>query len=96
VNPVGLFGKYYAWNDSNGDLIPQQNEWLPQGAKTDPVNAFGGSSTHINSNMSRPYSDQLSAGYEKTDLARSARWSNLLLPHEEEFVWPGKYRSAAI
>jgi hypothetical protein len=65
VNPVGLFGKYYAWNDSNGDRIPQQNEWLPQGAKTDPVNAFGGSSTHINPNMSRPYSDQLSAGYEK-------------------------------
>src|SRR5467141_1859193 len=65
VNPVGLFGKYYAWNDSNGDRIPQQNEWLPQGAKTDPVNAFGGSSTHINSNMSRPYSNQLSAGYEK-------------------------------
>ncbi len=65
VNPVGLFGKYYAWNDSDGDRIPQQNEWLPQGANTTPVNAFGGTSTHINSNMSRPYSDQLSAGYEK-------------------------------
>jgi hypothetical protein len=65
VNPVGLFGKYYAWNDSDGDRIPQLNEWLPQGANTTPVNAFGGTSTHINSNMSRPYSDQLSAGYEK-------------------------------
>jgi hypothetical protein len=66
VNPVGLSGKYYAWNDSNGDGIPQQDEWLPQGANTVPVNAFGGSTgTHINSHMSRPYSDQLSAGYEK-------------------------------
>ncbi len=65
VNPVGLFGKYYAWNDSDGDRIPQLNEWLPQGANTKPVNAFGGTSTHINSNMSRPYSDQISAGYEK-------------------------------
>jgi len=65
ANPVGLFGKYYAWNDSDGDRIPQQNEWLPQGANTKPVNAFGGTSTHINSNMSRPYSDQLSVGYEK-------------------------------
>ena len=65
VNPVGLFGKYYAWNDSDGDGIPQVNEWLPQGANTTPVNAFGGTSTRIKSNMSRPYSDQLSAGYEK-------------------------------
>ena len=65
ANPVGLFGKYYAWTDTNGDLIPQQNEWLPQGAATTPVNAFGGSSTHINTSMSRPYSDQLSAAYEQ-------------------------------
>jgi carboxypeptidase family protein/TonB-dependent receptor-like protein len=64
ANPVGLFGKYYSWTDTNGDLIPQTNEWLPNGANTTPVNAFGGSSTHINSKMSRPYSDQLSAAYE--------------------------------
>jgi hypothetical protein len=65
ANPVGLFGKYYTWVDSNGDGIPQQNEWLPQGANTVPVNEFGGSSTHIDSHMSRPYSEQMSAGYEK-------------------------------
>ena len=65
ANPVGLFGKYYAWRDTNGDGIPQQSEWLPQGPATLPVNAFGGSSTHINSGMSRPYSDQLSAAYEQ-------------------------------
>ncbi|HMD06937.1 MAG TPA: TonB-dependent receptor [Candidatus Acidoferrum sp.] len=65
ANPVGLSGKYYAWTDTNGDGIPQQNEWLPQGAATNPVSEFGGSSTHINPNMSRPYSEEISAGYEK-------------------------------
>lgn len=65
VNPVGLFGKYYAWNAPDGEQIPQQNQWLPQGANTHPVSAFGGSSTHINANMRRPYSDELSTGYEK-------------------------------
>jgi Carboxypeptidase regulatory-like domain/TonB dependent receptor len=62
VNPVGLAGQGYKWVDSNKDNIPQQSEWL------DPANlqfAFGGSSTHINRNMSRPYSEQVSAGYEK-------------------------------
>src|SRR5579859_46631 len=65
ANPVGLAGKYYTWTDTNDDGIPQQNEWLPNGANTIPVGAFGGSSTHINSNMSRPYSEEFSAGYEK-------------------------------
>jgi Carboxypeptidase regulatory-like domain/TonB dependent receptor len=65
ANPVGLSGKYYAWTDTNGDGIPQQSEWLPQGAATVPVGAFGGSSTHINPSMSRPYSEEISAGYEK-------------------------------
>jgi Carboxypeptidase regulatory-like domain/TonB dependent receptor-like, beta-barrel len=65
ANPVGLAGKYYAWTDLNKDGAPQPNEWLPNGASTVPVNAFGGSSTHINSSMSRPYSDQLSAAFEK-------------------------------
>lgn len=65
ANPVGLSGKFYSWTDSNNDGIPQQSEWLPNGAATVPVGAFGGSSTHINANMSRPYSEQISAGYEK-------------------------------
>lgn len=65
ANPVGLSGKYYTWTDTNGDGIPQQNEWLPNGANTIPVGAFGGSSTHINPNMSRPYSEEISAGYER-------------------------------
>jgi len=65
ANPVGLSGKFYSWTDTNDDSIPQQSEWLPNGAATTPVGAFGGSSTHINANMSRPYSEQISAGYEK-------------------------------
>ena len=65
ANPVGLFGKYYAWTDTNADGIPQESEWLPQGAATNPVSEFGGSSTHINTNMSRPYSEEVSAGYER-------------------------------
>ena len=64
-NPVGFAGQGYRWNasdDSNHDGIPQQSEWMnaPQ-----LLFAFGGSSTHINPNMSRPYSEQISAAYEK-------------------------------
>jgi len=65
ANPVGLSGKYYSWTDSNGDGIPQTNEWLPNGAATVPVNAFGGSTTQANAHMSRPYSDQYSVAYER-------------------------------
>src|SRR5438046_5756278 len=60
ANPVGLLTQTFPWTDSNGDGIPQQSEWL-QGAT--PVGASGGG--HINRNMSRPYSEQVSAGYEK-------------------------------
>jgi hypothetical protein len=65
ANPVGLAGKFYSWTDTNGDGIPQQSEWLPNGANTTAVGAFGGSSTHINRSMSRPYSEEISAGYER-------------------------------
>jgi len=62
ANPVGFAGQIYTWNDTNGDKIPQQNEWL---VPSQQVGAFGGSSTHINSSMSRPYSEQVSVGYER-------------------------------
>jgi len=61
-NPVGFAGQGYTWNDSNGDGIPQQSEWM---VPSQLVFAFGGSSTHINPNMRRPYSEQISAAYEK-------------------------------
>jgi len=60
ANPVGLLTQTFPWTDTNGDGIPQQSEWL-QGAT--PVGASGGA--NINRKMSRPYSEQISAGYEK-------------------------------
>jgi hypothetical protein len=62
ANPVGFAGKTFTWIDADGDKIPQQSEWL---VASQQVGAFGGSSTHINTNMSRPYSEQISVGYEK-------------------------------
>lgn len=64
-NPVGLATKTYTWNAPPGTTTPQLSQWLPQGAATVPVTESGGSSTHINPNMSRPYSEEVSAGYEK-------------------------------
>ena len=61
ANPNGLITLTFPWNDLNGDKIPQLNEWLPAGAT--PVASSGGA--QINSNMSRPYSEEISAGYEK-------------------------------
>jgi hypothetical protein len=61
VNPVGLAGKTFDWTDTNGDLIPQTDEWI----NNTLVGAFGGTSTQINKNMSRPYSEQVSVGYQQ-------------------------------
>ena len=60
-NPNGLVTLTFPWNDTNGDKIPQLNEWLP--ANATPVGSSGGA--QINRNMSRPYSEEISAGYEK-------------------------------
>jgi hypothetical protein len=73
VNPVGLAGKTFDWTDTNQDGIPQTDEWI----NNTQVGAFGGTSTHINSNMSRPYSEQISVGYQKQvwrDLSLSATY----------------------
>jgi hypothetical protein len=62
VNPVGFAGQTYKWVDTNGDGIPQTSEWK------NPANllgSFGGTSTHIDPHMSRPYSDEISVSYEK-------------------------------
>jgi hypothetical protein len=60
-NPNGLVSLTFPWNDLNGDKIPQVNEWLPAGAT--PVASSNGA--QINRNMSRPYSQEISAAYEK-------------------------------
>ncbi len=62
VNPVGFAGQIYKWVDTNGDGIPQPSEWK------NPANllgSFGGTSTHIDPHMSRPYSNEISVSYEK-------------------------------
>ena len=74
VNPVGLATRTYSWTDTNGDGIPQVSEWK------DPANfvsASGGISTHIDPKLSRPYSDEVSATFEKQlwgDLSVSAAY----------------------
>jgi hypothetical protein len=69
-NPNGLVTLTFPWApfspgctqcDANNDHIPQLSEWLP--ANATPVASSGGGK--INSNMSRPYSEEISAGYER-------------------------------
>jgi carboxypeptidase family protein/TonB-dependent receptor-like protein len=69
-NPNGLIALTFPWGpfkagctqcDANNDGIPQLSEWLP--ANATPVASSGGA--QINRNMSRPYSEEISAGYEK-------------------------------
>ena len=70
ANPNGLITLTFPWGpfkagctqcDANNDKIPQLSEWLP--ANATPVASSGGA--QINRNMSRPYSEEISAGYEK-------------------------------
>jgi hypothetical protein len=60
VNPVGLSFVEYNWNgavNANG---------VPTGfLGTTPIAKSGGSFTHIDPNLSRPYSDEVSASYER-------------------------------
>lgn len=63
VNPVGFAGKTYSWNgavDANG--VPLTSEWLQP---ANLLSQFGGTTTHIDPNLGRPYSDEISATYEK-------------------------------
>src|SRR5437764_4320365 len=69
-NPNGLITLTFPWGpfqpgctqcDANNDGIPQLSEWLP--ANATPVASSGGA--QINSKMSRPYSEEISAAYER-------------------------------
>ncbi len=62
VNPVGLATQTYSWKDTNGDGIPQVSEWKHP---ANFISASGGISTHIDPKLSRPYSDEVSASFEK-------------------------------
>jgi hypothetical protein len=62
VNPNGLSTQTYSWTDTNGDGIPQPNEWK------NPANllgASGGVVTRIDKNLKRPYTNQVNVGYEQ-------------------------------
>lgn len=62
VNPVGFAGKIFTWTDLNNDHIPQPNEWKNP---ANLIGAFGGTSTHIDPHLKRPYTNEFSASYER-------------------------------
>ena len=62
VNPNGLATQVYKWTDTNGDGVPETNEWkLPANL----VAASGGVVTSVDPNLKRPYSNQFNVGYEQ-------------------------------
>jgi hypothetical protein len=62
VNPVGLSTKTFTWTDTNGDGIPQTTEWINN---QQVAASGGGSGTTIDPNLKRPYSDEITASYER-------------------------------
>jgi|CZKL01.1.fsa_nt_gi hypothetical protein len=66
INPNGLGDQVYTWNDTNGDGIPQTDEWKI------PANLLaqsGGVVTKVDPNLKRPYSNQINVGYEQQVLS---------------------------
>jgi len=83
VNPVGFSSQTFIWGpfspgcthcDANNDGIPQVSEWKVG----NPIAQSGGAvGTHIDPNLSRPYTDSVSASYEQQvwqDLRLSAAY----------------------
>ncbi|HEV2387641.1 MAG TPA: TonB-dependent receptor [Candidatus Acidoferrales bacterium] len=71
IDPNGLSTQTFLWNgatDSNG--IPLTSEWLQP---ANFVGASGGKFTTIDPSLSRPYSDEVAAGYQRQV------WQNLTL-----------------
>ncbi len=62
VNPNGLGGQVYLWQDTNGDGLPETAEWLQPG---NLVASFGGIVSRVDPHIRRPYSDEASVGYEQ-------------------------------
>jgi hypothetical protein len=62
INPNGLSTQTYTWKDTNGDGIPQPNEW---NSLANLVSASGGVVTTVDPNLKRPYSNQINVGYEQ-------------------------------
>jgi hypothetical protein len=95
LNPNGLAGSGYLWSDTNNDGIPQTSEWF------DPQNlifSFGGVFTRVDPNIKRPYSDEVSVGYEQQiwgDLRVGAtyyyRTKKNLIGQRNMAILPGDY-----
>ena len=62
INPNGLSTQTYTWKDTNGDEIPQPNEW---DSPANLVSASGGVVTTVSPNLKRPYSNEFNVGYEQ-------------------------------
>jgi hypothetical protein len=62
INPNGLSTQVYNWNDTNGDGIPQQNEW---DSPANLVAASGGVVTTVDPHLKRPYTNEVNVGYEQ-------------------------------
>jgi hypothetical protein len=63
VNPNSNYFTTYTWNDSNGDLKFQPGEQTGAGVLT------SGTTTTIDSNFSRPYTDEFSIGVDRELMA---------------------------
>jgi len=68
LNANGSSYKTYVWTDRNGDKVPQLNEWYTNatGVVQTPVSVTGGVVTRVDPNVSRPYSDQINVGYQRS------------------------------
>ncbi len=62
VNPNGLSTQVYNWNDTNGDGIPQTEEWK---SPANLLSASGGVVTTVDKDLKRPYTNQINVGYEQ-------------------------------
>ena len=83
VNPNGLSTQIYKWTDTNGDGIPENEEWnLPASL----IAASGGVVTSIDGNLKRPYTNEVNVGYEQQIWSSLSIRCQLLLPQREESV----------
>ena len=62
VNANGLSGQTYKWNGATVNGLPDPAQFLQPG---NFLGSFGGISTRIDPNIQRPYSDEISAGWEQ-------------------------------
>jgi hypothetical protein len=62
VNPNGLSGQIFKWDGSDVNGIPDPAEFLKS---SNFLGSMGGIATHIDPNLKRPYSTEISVGWEQ-------------------------------